>query len=97
MKTAAFWKYYLDLDRQKVVRAVYRRFLETGRFDALSCQWQDGEENKPHIFWDSDVAKWIEGAAKGDGASTGKRTTAAQNSEPVLSPTSPLQTATNRI
>lgn len=58
-----FWKFYLDLDRKSVVHSVYRRFLETGRFDALNCNWQEGDENKPHIFWDSDVAKWIEGAA----------------------------------
>ena len=61
--TGGFWKFYLDLDREKVVHSVYDRFLETGRFDALNCNWKEGDENKPHIFWDSDIAKWIEGAA----------------------------------
>ncbi len=58
-----FWKSYEELDRNAVVWNVYERFRETGRFDALRCDWQEGNENKPHIFWDSDVAKWLEGAA----------------------------------
>lgn len=58
-----FWKYYSDLVRNVTVRAVYDRFYETGRFDAFNCDWRerDGDEKKPHHFWDSDVAKWIEG------------------------------------
>ena len=58
-----FWKYYTDLDRNVTVKSVYERFKETGRFDALKCNWREGMPNKPHMFWDSDVAKWIEGAA----------------------------------
>ncbi|MBQ3055584.1 MAG: glycoside hydrolase family 127 protein, partial [Oscillospiraceae bacterium] len=58
-----FWKFYADLNRNAVVRSVYERFKETGRFDALRCDWREGLPNKPHIFWDSDVAKWIEGVA----------------------------------
>ncbi len=58
-----FWKYYGDLDRNVTVKSVYDRFEETGRFDALKCNWREGMPNKPHMFWDSDVAKWIEGAA----------------------------------
>ncbi len=60
-----FWKYYTDLVRRVTVHAVYERFKETGRFDAFSCNWRDGDdpEKKPHIYWDSDVAKWIEGVA----------------------------------
>lgn len=61
--TGGFWKYYYDLNRNVTVHAVYDRFKETGRFDALKCNWQEGEPNKPHFFWDSDVAKWIEGVA----------------------------------
>lgn len=58
-----FWRFYSDLDRSSVVKHVYDRFKETGRFDALRCRWREGDPNKPHIFWDSDVAKWIEGVA----------------------------------
>ena len=62
---SGFWKYYTDLVRNVTVRAVYDRFKETGRFDAFSCSWREGddENKKPHIFWDSDVARWIEGVA----------------------------------
>ncbi len=58
-----FWRFYYDLDRNSVVKHVYNRFKETGRFDALRCMWREGEPNKPHIYWDSDVVKWIEGVA----------------------------------
>ncbi|MBQ7779463.1 MAG: glycoside hydrolase family 127 protein [Clostridia bacterium] len=58
-----FWRFYMDLNRSSVVKNVYDRFKETGRFDALKCNWREGMPNKPHIFWDSDVVKWIEGVA----------------------------------
>ena len=58
-----FWKYYYDLNRDVTAHAVYDRFEETGRFDAFKCRWIDGQENKPHYFWDSDIAKWMEGIA----------------------------------
>lgn len=58
-----FWRFYMDLNRNSVVHNVYNRFKETGRFDALKCDWREEMPNKPHIFWDSDVVKWIEGVA----------------------------------
>ena len=58
-----FWKKRKDLNETVTVNAVYDRFKATGRFDAFSCSWKDGEPNKPHEYWDSDVAKWIEGVA----------------------------------
>lgn len=61
--TDGFWKFYSNLNRSKITKNVYNRFKETGRFDALSCRWREGMPNKPHIYWDSDVVKWIEGAA----------------------------------
>jgi len=61
--TGGFWKDRQDLVRKTTVWNVYRRFRETGRFDALKLNWKEGMPNKPHIFWDSDVAKWIEGVA----------------------------------
>ena len=59
--TGGFWKERLDLVRRVTVGAVYNRFLETGRFDAFKCD--PNAPIKPHIYWDSDVAKWIEGVA----------------------------------
>ena len=59
--TGGFWKTKQDLVRDTTVHAVYDRFKETHRFEALKCQWKPGDPDMPHIFWDSDVAKWIEG------------------------------------
>ena len=56
-----FWKDRLELNEKVTIPAIYDRFSETGRFKALDCV--PGAEPKPHIFWDSDVAKWIESAA----------------------------------
>lgn len=61
--TGGFWKDISDKNRKTTLYAVYDRFAETGRFAALKCNWKEGEPNRPHIFWDSDVAKWIEGVA----------------------------------
>lgn len=60
-----FWKYYADLNRNVTVYAVRDRFEETHRFGAFACEWKEGdpEEKRPHVFWDSDIAKWMEGVA----------------------------------
>lgn len=58
-----FWKEKLDTISDVTVQSVYNRFKETHRFSALDCLWKEGDPNMPHIFWDSDVAKWIEGVA----------------------------------
>ncbi len=51
------------LNEEVTIEAVYDRFFDTGRIDAFNCDWKEGMEKKPHVFWDSDVAKWMEGAA----------------------------------
>ena len=61
--TGGFWKQKQDLVRKVTVHAVYDRFVDTGRFEAFKFNWKEGMPFKPHIFWDSDVAKWLEGAA----------------------------------
>lgn len=61
--TGGFWKERQDMVRNSTVYAVYDRFVETGRFEAFKFNWKEGMPNKPHFFWDSDVAKWIEGVA----------------------------------
>lgn len=58
--------YWLDkeiLNRKITINSVYEQFDETGRIKAFDCSYREGEENRPHYFWDSDVAKWMEGAA----------------------------------
>ena len=55
-----------ELNRNTTISAVYDRFDETGRIGAFNFDYTEGvsdPKKKPHIFWDSDVAKWMEGAA----------------------------------
>lgn len=61
--TGGFWKQKQEMVRKTSIKAVYDRFKDTGRFDAFKCDWKEGIPLKPHYFWDSDVAKWIEGVA----------------------------------
>lgn len=60
-----FWRARQELNSKVTIGAVYDRFKETGRFDAFKCDWREGMDEKlrPHYFWDSDVAKWIEGVS----------------------------------
>lgn len=63
VRFGGFWGAHQKLNREVTVGSVYNRFKDTGRFDAFKCDWQSGKEGRPHIFWDSDVAKWIEGVS----------------------------------
>ena len=60
-----FWKAKQDMCKDVTAKAVFDRFTDTYRFAALKLGWKEGDEEraKPHFFWDSDVAKWIEGVA----------------------------------
>lgn len=58
-----FWKEKQETNRKITVNAVFDRFDDTGRITAFNVNWKGGDPNRPHIFWDSDVAKWIEGTA----------------------------------
>ena len=51
------------LSRRKTIPAVYHQFDLSGRNAAFSFTWKEGKPKQPHFFWDSDVAKWMEGAA----------------------------------
>ena len=58
--TDGFWKEVRSRNAAVSLKNVYRRFAETGRFSAVACVRR---EDPPHIFYDSDVAKWLEAAA----------------------------------
>ncbi len=45
------------------IPACLRQCKETGRLDAFRLDWKPGAPNPPHRFWDSDVAKVLEGMA----------------------------------
>lgn len=55
-----FWQKRQKLNAETTIYSIWKRFEETGRFSALNCDWKEGSTNKPHIFYDSDTAKWIE-------------------------------------
>lgn len=59
----AFWSPRQAINRSATLPCEYKACKETGRIDAFGLQWKPGQPNQPHIYWDSDVAKWIEAAA----------------------------------
>ncbi|HEX6970664.1 MAG TPA: beta-L-arabinofuranosidase domain-containing protein [Limnochordia bacterium] len=58
-----FWGPRLELNRRRTIPHQYRQCEQTGRIDAFKLEWRPGMEPKPHYFWDSDVAKWVEAAS----------------------------------
>lgn len=55
-----FWAPRQRINREVTIPAAYQQSKETGRIDAWKLTWRPGDPNPPHIFWDSDVAKWLE-------------------------------------
>ena len=60
---AGFWESKQNTNRDVTMPVIYKQFYDSGRITAFACDWKPGDEKKPHYFWDSDVAKWIEGVA----------------------------------
>lgn len=60
---SGYWFEKEKLNREITINSVYEQFDKTGRVKAFDCAWREGDDCKPHIFWDSDIAKWIESAA----------------------------------
>ncbi len=59
----AFWAPRLATNRRVTLPHEYEQCKATGRVGAFRLDWKPGQPNPPHIFWDSDVAKWIEAAS----------------------------------
>ena len=59
----AFWAPRQKTNREVTLPHEYKQCKGTGRIDAFKLDWRPGQPNEPHIFWDSDVAKWIEAAS----------------------------------
>lgn len=53
----------IETDKKSTIPSSLAKCYETGRIDAFKLDWKEGMPNKPHIFWDSDVAKVLEGVA----------------------------------
>jgi uncharacterized protein len=58
-----FWAPRIDINRRATTPAEYDMCERTGRISAWDLTWRPGDPDPPHIFWDSDVAKWIEAAS----------------------------------
>ena len=58
-----FWAPRIRVNREQTIPHEYKQCKDTGRIDAFLLNWQPGVEPKPHYFWDSDLAKWIEAAS----------------------------------
>ena len=61
--TGGYWKARTDINRNITLPTEYEQLKETGRLYTFRQEWTDGNPNKPHFFWDSDIAKWIEAGA----------------------------------
>ena len=57
--TDGFWKKRYELNKSVSVENVKKQFENSGRFDAMRFNYHKTAK-RPHIFFDSDVAKWIE-------------------------------------
>ncbi len=53
----------IKTNRTTTLPIEYEQLKQTGRLEAWKLTWKEGEPKKPHYFWDSDVAKWIEAVA----------------------------------
>ncbi len=56
-----FWGPRVAAVRTVSLAEQYAQLKATGRFDAH--RWRPGRPGRPHVFWNSDVAKWIEASA----------------------------------
>ncbi len=53
----------IQVNHEKTIPSALARCRETGRLDAFKLNWKPGMPNQPHVYWDSDVAKVVEGMA----------------------------------
>lgn len=59
----SFWSPRQEQIHTKTLWHQEEMLHRTGQFGALSLNWRPGDPNEPHIFWESDVAKWLEAAS----------------------------------
>ncbi len=58
-----FWGRRVRTNRRATIPHIYAKLIETKRIQALKLKWRAGMPWRPHPFYDSDVAKWIEAAS----------------------------------
>ena len=59
----AFWAPRLRVNHTATLPAVYEAMQRAGHIGAWRLDWKPGMPKMPHIFWDSDLAKWLEAVA----------------------------------
>ncbi len=59
----SFWAPRQETTRRVTLPIELKHLRDTGRIGAFRLDWRPGQPNPPHVFWDSDVAKWVEAAA----------------------------------
>ena len=60
---AGFWSEKQSINREATLPAEYGHLEATHRLDSINGDWSEQSGYMPHVFWDSDIAKWIEAAA----------------------------------
>ena len=50
-------------NHDSTIPASLKQSYDTGRIGAFKLDWKEGKPKMPHIYWDSDVAKVVEGMA----------------------------------
>lgn len=53
----------IEANHTSTIPASVKMSYDTGRIEAFKLNWKPGKKNQPHVFWDSDVAKVVEGMA----------------------------------
>lgn len=61
--TDAYFSERISANHSATIPASLKFSYDTGRIEAFKLNWKEGMPNQPHIFWDSDVAKVVEGMA----------------------------------
>ncbi len=59
----AFWSPRRQVNHRVTLQAQYQHLVDSGRLGSIQLKWKEGDPNPPHVFWDSDIAKWLEAAA----------------------------------
>ena len=59
-----FWSPLRDRVHRETLPQQLEQLREPGKqLDALRLTWRPGDPHEPHIFWESDVGKWLEAAS----------------------------------
>src|SRR5665647_342921 len=61
--SGGLWETKQQINDSVTIPSQYERIEERGTFEVLKLNWKPGDPIQPHIFWDSDIGKWIEAAA----------------------------------